>query len=212
MSGNNADGAATHSGAVGSAVNLSVPPLAELQMRRSDKWAGYGPGVISATIAEMDFPLADPIVEVLHAAIGRHDLGYTPGDVARLAEAFEGFAARRLNWTIDPGQVTVVTDVMMPEYMAQRMRFWSEYLQWDGAQSAVTPSWSNGVSAMTSSTASPPSADTPSCCAATTAPNSRATQWLTGLANASGCTSSRAASRGATATSSRSTPGSATNA
>jgi cysteine-S-conjugate beta-lyase len=113
MSGNNADGAATHSGAVGSAVNLSVPPLAELQMRRSDKWAGYGPGVISATIAEMDFPLADPIVEVLHTAIGRHDLGYTPGDVARLAKAFEGFAARRLNWTIDPGQVTVVTDVMI---------------------------------------------------------------------------------------------------
>ena len=59
-------------------------------MRRSDKWAGYGPGVISATIAEMDFPLADPIVEVLHAAIARHDLGYTPGDTTRLAKAFEG--------------------------------------------------------------------------------------------------------------------------
>ncbi len=70
MSSNNADGAATQSGAVGAAVNLSVPPLAELQMRRSDKWAGYGPGVISATIAEMDFPVADPIVEVLHARLG----------------------------------------------------------------------------------------------------------------------------------------------
>lgn len=113
MSSSDAHGAATHSGSVGTAVNLSVPPLAELQMRRSDKWAGYGPGVISATIAEMDFPLADPIVEVLHAAIRRHDLGYTPGAITRLAKAFEGFAARRLNWRIDPGQVSVVTDVMI---------------------------------------------------------------------------------------------------
>ena len=69
--------------------------------------------VISSTIAEMDFPLADPIVEVLQSAIARSDLGYTPGATPKLVEAFTGFAARRLHWRVDPSQVTVVTDVMI---------------------------------------------------------------------------------------------------
>ncbi len=50
------------------------------------------------------------------------------------------------------------------------------------------------------------------CCAATTAPSSPAPRWPTGPANASACTSSHRASPGATATSSRSTAGCATNA
>lgn len=94
-------------------VDLRVPPLAELQQRRSDKWAGHAPGVIVATIAEMDFPLAPPVVEALRAAIGRHDLGYAPVAIPRLAEAFAGFAGRRLHWSVDPDQVTLVPDVMV---------------------------------------------------------------------------------------------------
>jgi putative transposase len=44
-----------------------------------------------------------------------------------LANAFEGFAAGRLNWTIDPGQVTVVTDVMIggPELECDAMADWA---------------------------------------------------------------------------------------
>jgi cysteine-S-conjugate beta-lyase len=94
-------------------IDLGVPPLTELQRRRSEKWEGYEPGVISATIAEMDFPLADPVAEVLHAAVGRHDLGYASASITRLAEAFAAFAARRLGWQVDPDQVTLVPDVMV---------------------------------------------------------------------------------------------------
>jgi hypothetical protein len=43
---------------VDAAVDLTVDPLDRLQTRRSDKWAGHRPGVIAATIAEMDFPIA----------------------------------------------------------------------------------------------------------------------------------------------------------
>jgi cystathionine beta-lyase len=93
--------------------DLTVDPLDQLQQRRSDKWAGHPPGVISSTIAEMDFPLAGPIVEVLQSAIARGDLGYTPGATPKLVEAFTDFAARRLHWRVDPSQVTVVTDVMI---------------------------------------------------------------------------------------------------
>ncbi len=94
-------------------VDLSVDPLEQLQERRSDKWSGLPAGTISSTIAEMDFPLADPVARVLRAAIGRHDLGYAPSAVPRLADAFAGFAARRLHWQVDPRQVTVVPDVMI---------------------------------------------------------------------------------------------------
>ena len=94
-------------------VDLRVPPLSELHQRRSDKWAGYDPDVIVATIAEMDFPIAAPIADALHATIDRHDVGYAPADISRLVEAFAGFADRRLGWTVDPAQAVLVPDVMV---------------------------------------------------------------------------------------------------
>src|SRR5829696_8164100 len=94
-------------------VDLRVPDLAALHERRSEKWAAHPPDVVSATIAEMDFPLAPPVTAVLEAAIERGDLGYAPATPLRLREAFAGFAARRLDWTVDPEQVTLVPDVMV---------------------------------------------------------------------------------------------------
>ena len=94
-------------------VDLQVPDLAALHERRSDKWDEHPADVVAATIAEMDFPLAPPVAAVLHAAIDRGDLGYPPSAPRRLREAFAGFAARRLDWTVDPEQVTLVPDVMV---------------------------------------------------------------------------------------------------
>src|SRR5919109_3724789 len=93
-------------------MDLAVPDIAALQSRRSEKWSGHHPGVLASTIAEMDFPLAPPVAAVLHAAIDRNDLGYAPATYSRLASAFAGFARRRMNWSVDPAQVTLVPDVM----------------------------------------------------------------------------------------------------
>ena len=92
---------------------VSVHPLATdtLVSRRSEKWADQPAGVLASTIAEMDFELAGPVLAVLRAALDRHDLGYTPSRISRLAAAFAGFASRRMGWTVDPGQVVPVTDV-----------------------------------------------------------------------------------------------------
>jgi cysteine-S-conjugate beta-lyase len=100
-------------GSTKTAIDLNVDPLDQLHRRRSEKWTDHAPGVISSTIAEMDFPLAGPVVEVLRSAIERDDLGYTPGANPKLAEAFARFAGRRLHWTVDPSQVIVVPDVMI---------------------------------------------------------------------------------------------------
>jgi cysteine-S-conjugate beta-lyase len=94
-------------------VDLHVPDLATLHERRSDKWTGHADDVLVSTIAEMDFPLAEPVAEVLRAAIDRSDLGYAPRTPQRLLDAFTAFARRRLRWNVDPEQVTLVPDVMV---------------------------------------------------------------------------------------------------
>ena len=47
------------------------------------------------------------------AAVSRDDFGYPPTRAPRLIESFVGFAARRLNWSVDPDQVHLVPDVMV---------------------------------------------------------------------------------------------------
>jgi cysteine-S-conjugate beta-lyase len=92
---------------------LTVPPLRELQRRRSEKWESCPSDVLASTVAEMDFALADPIAQVLHDAVNRHDLGYAYVATERLRRAFTGFAARRMGWVVDPDQITLVPDVMV---------------------------------------------------------------------------------------------------
>jgi len=94
------------------AIDLQVPDLATLYERRSEKWSGPEPDVLPLTVAEMDFPLASEVTAALHAAVDRHDLGYTAPAAVRIGAAFAGFAQRRLHWTVDPEQVSLVPDVM----------------------------------------------------------------------------------------------------
>jgi len=85
--------------------------LEELRARRSDKWAKYPPDVLPAWVAEMDFPLAPPVREVLLAAVEIGDTGYAnPGD---LPAAFSAFAAARWGWAPPVERVFVTGDVML---------------------------------------------------------------------------------------------------
>ncbi|ONI75772.1 hypothetical protein BWI15_08095 [Kribbella sp. ALI-6-A] len=92
---------------------LTVPQLEVLRQRRSEKWSGHPPGVIGATVAELDFALAPPIAAVLHDAIARSDLGYAHEVTPQLRAAFTGFAARRLGWRVDPDRLTLIPEVLI---------------------------------------------------------------------------------------------------
>src|SRR3954465_12596981 len=81
--------------------------------RRSAKWAGYPPDVLPVWVAEMDFPLAEPIKAALHEAVERDDIGYLGPELLGVPQALADFAARRLGWEVDPEQVIVATDVMV---------------------------------------------------------------------------------------------------
>src|SRR5690606_26419835 len=93
-------------------MRLSVPPLAELEARRGEKWSSQPPGVLSMTVAEMDFAPAPAVAAAVRDAVERGDLGYAPGADGRLAGAFAAFARRRMDWEVDPEQVTLVPDVV----------------------------------------------------------------------------------------------------
>lgn len=91
---------------------VAADPLDLLRTRTSAKWRGYEADVLPLPVAEMDYPIAEPIAEALHAAIRRSDTGYNSGS-RPVAEAFAGFAAARLGWEPDPARVTCTADVSM---------------------------------------------------------------------------------------------------
>lgn len=87
--------------------------LDDLRRRRSAKWAKYGPDVLPAFVAEMDFPLAEPVTAALRAAVEHGDCGYADPSSTALAEALAAFAERRWGWAVDPDGVVPTTDVMV---------------------------------------------------------------------------------------------------
>lgn len=83
---------------------------AELRRRQSAKWKLYPDDVLPAWVAEMDYPLAEPIRRALHDAIDAHDAGYA--DPRGLGDAFAPFAKREWGWEVSPQDVHVVADVV----------------------------------------------------------------------------------------------------
>lgn len=90
--------------------SVSAPNLAELQTHRSEKWRGFPNDVLPLPVAEMDFPVAQPIRELLSEMVTRSDLGYL-GAIPELGAGFAHFAGTRWNWEVDPLQVRAATDV-----------------------------------------------------------------------------------------------------
>jgi len=87
-------------------------PLHELRRRSSTKWRTYPDDVLPLFVAELDFPLAEPITDVLAQAVARGDTGYTPPDPG-IRDAFAAYARRRWDWEVVPQRVRSTGDVMM---------------------------------------------------------------------------------------------------
>ena len=66
-----------------------------LRRRRTVKWSLYGPDVLAAWVAEMDFAVAPVVRAALLEAVDREDFGYLPADLSELTEACAAFLASR---------------------------------------------------------------------------------------------------------------------
>ena len=89
---------------------IVIPSLSDLQTHRSEKWRAFPHEVLPLPVAEMDFPVAEPIREVLIEMVKTSDLGYL-GAIPELGTSFAGFAKRRWNWDLNPSYVRTATDV-----------------------------------------------------------------------------------------------------
>jgi cystathionine beta-lyase len=83
---------------------------AALRKRQSAKWTRYPRDVLPAWVAEMDYPLAEPIRRVLRDAIDAEDAGYA--SATGLGEAFSAWARARWGLSIAPADVHLAPDVV----------------------------------------------------------------------------------------------------
>ncbi len=86
--------------------------LDRLRRRRTVKWSLYGPDVLAAWVAEMDFDVAPVVRAALHEAVDRDDLGYVPGDLSELTTATSQVLADLHGWEVPPTRVFPVADVL----------------------------------------------------------------------------------------------------
>jgi cystathionine beta-lyase len=84
----------------------------EARVALPSKWGEVDLDVIPAWVAEMDYALAPPIAEALHAAVDASLAGYPRGGPGgELGEAYAGFARRHFAHGVDPDHVIPVVDV-----------------------------------------------------------------------------------------------------
>jgi cystathionine beta-lyase len=91
---------------------LRALTLDQLRRRTSMKWRTYPEDVLPLWVAEMDVPLAEPVVRAVTDALALGDTGYPAGTA--YAEALAAFAGKRWGW---PGlaveRTAIVPDVML---------------------------------------------------------------------------------------------------
>jgi cystathionine beta-lyase len=93
-----------------SALEVHAPVLEEMRTHRSAKWRDFPSDVLPLHVAEMDFPIAQPISDLLIEMILHSDLGYL-GPIPEMGKSFAAFSQQRWGWEIDSDQVRLVTDV-----------------------------------------------------------------------------------------------------
>lgn len=99
---------------------VDAETLHALRTRTSEKWTAYPDDVLPLFVAEMDYPLAEPIADALRAAIARSDTGYIGRD-DRAKRAFADFARAAWGWDADPARMITTTDVSVVVVEALRL-------------------------------------------------------------------------------------------
>ncbi|WP_086723983.1 MalY/PatB family protein [Streptomyces sp. NRRL B-24085] len=86
--------------------------LEQLRRRTSMKWRTYPQDVLPLWVAEMDVPLAEPVVRAVRDAVELGDTGYPSGTA--YAEALAAFAGERWGWDgLAVQRTAIVPDVML---------------------------------------------------------------------------------------------------
>lgn len=104
-------------------VKVSADSLVELRKRRSAKWRSFPEDVLPLPVAEMDFPIAKPIRDVLIDMVKRSDTGYS-GIAPELSQAFANYAQRNWDWAVNRDQFYLAADVGVAG--VEVLRLWTQ--------------------------------------------------------------------------------------
>ena len=89
--------------------------IATLRARRTNKWHKFGPDVLPAWVADMDFGVAPPIAEALARLTRDQEYGYAARDGA-LAGAFARRMEQRFGWRTDPADTIGIGDLVQASF------------------------------------------------------------------------------------------------
>ena len=96
--------------------------ISDLQTRKGVKWNNYNEPVIPAWVADMDFPVAPEIQEVLLERVQSSDLGYPIAfEKSNLPDLLTERLQERFSWEINPSEVLSLTDVVQGLYHAVKL-------------------------------------------------------------------------------------------
>jgi cystathionine beta-lyase len=100
-------------------VDLDAVRPASRRPSRGEKWTTYPDDVLPLWVADMDFPLAEPIRRVLRFAVERSDVGYPihPAPTA-IPELTAQRMSRLHGWSVAPERVEILADVVQGMYTA----------------------------------------------------------------------------------------------
>ena len=100
-------------------VDLEAVRADERRPSVGEKWSRYPEDVLPLWVADMDFPIAEPIRRVLRGAVERSDLGYPihPGPTGVRELAVERMRTR-FGWEPEVTRVEIITDVVQGMYLA----------------------------------------------------------------------------------------------
>ena len=115
-------------------LDLDRLDVARLRARRGEKWKQYPPDVLPAWVAEMDYPLAEPVRAVVEEALALDDLGYPLESPEPLQVAFAERMAAKFGWRIEPRRVELLSEVVQGIYVAI-----DRYVAADGGVLVQTP-------------------------------------------------------------------------
>jgi cysteine-S-conjugate beta-lyase len=100
----------------GTGANFFDLPEAALRSRGNAKWNSYGPEIIPAFVAEMDFSVADPIQQAILRSVDKGAYGYPQHNGAKaeqaVAEAFVTRMQARFGWKTESSLVQVIADLV----------------------------------------------------------------------------------------------------
>jgi cysteine-S-conjugate beta-lyase len=89
----------------------------QMRERRGNKWRKFGPDVLPAWVADMDFAVPEEVQAAIDRITSQGDYGYAAREGAEsLAEAFQFYAKQSFGWDVDPDGVLPVGDLIQGMY------------------------------------------------------------------------------------------------